>query len=174
MAEAEDATQGAMEALLGRFEHVQKNPAPYVRVSAKNLWRRARSTSPSVHPSGVGAELGAMLALEPHLLSRAPETDPAEAQCQESEQKWALQMISVLPPTQRQALALTLDGFGPSEIAVMTGKPSTTVRANLAHARRRLRVALVAVDARSGLAGPAASIEPLPGARRDGSPQGAT
>lgn len=62
MAEAEDATQGAMEALLGRFEHVQKNPAPYVRVSAKNLWRRARSTSPSVHPSGVGAELGAMLA----------------------------------------------------------------------------------------------------------------
>src|SRR3712207_8023359 len=42
----------------------------------------------------------------------------------------------------RSCLALLVDGYGPQEIAQLTGKSEAGVRSNLAHARRRLRRAL--------------------------------
>jgi RNA polymerase sigma-70 factor (ECF subfamily) len=49
-----------------------------------------------------------------------------------------MQLLRALPAAQREALALTMDGFTPKEIAEMTGREAVTVRSHLRHARRRL------------------------------------
>jgi DNA-directed RNA polymerase specialized sigma24 family protein len=43
-----------------------------------------------------------------------------------------------LPPAQRLALALQMDGFEAAEIAEITGQNPNTVRSNLRHARQKL------------------------------------
>jgi DNA-directed RNA polymerase specialized sigma24 family protein len=43
--------------------------------------------------------------------------------------------------SQRQVMAWTYDGYQPNEIAVVLGKPVTTVRSLLRHARASLRQA---------------------------------
>ncbi|GGP61056.1 RNA polymerase sigma factor [Streptomyces abikoensis] len=45
-------------------------------------------------------------------------------------------MLASLPPRQRQALAWTLAGYTPGDIAELLGLPVDTVRGNLAKARR--------------------------------------
>jgi DNA-directed RNA polymerase specialized sigma24 family protein len=44
-----------------------------------------------------------------------------------------------LPPAQLTAMALTFDGYTPTEIAQTLHQDASTVRSNLRHARKRLR-----------------------------------
>jgi DNA-directed RNA polymerase specialized sigma24 family protein len=60
---------------------------------------------------------------------------PAEADAWIQEQQ-IIQVLRALPPRQRQVLALTIDGWTPSEIAEMLGIDSAAARANLKKARR--------------------------------------
>lgn len=50
--------------------------------------------------------------------------------------------IRRLPPQQREVMAWTVDGYRPTEIAEMLGKPAGTVRVNLHHARAALKRSL--------------------------------
>jgi RNA polymerase sigma factor (sigma-70 family) len=50
--------------------------------------------------------------------------------------------IRDLPVAQREVLALSFDGYGPTEIAALLGKRPETVRSNLREARKRLAAKL--------------------------------
>lgn len=56
--------------------------------------------------------------------------------------QWVMQILSSLPPAQREVLALVVDGFTPAEIAQLLGKTADAVRQNLCAARARLTLAL--------------------------------
>ncbi|MES5824296.1 sigma-70 family RNA polymerase sigma factor [Streptomyces sp. RG80] len=67
---------------------------------------------------------------DPVALLRRPEA--AETWLQEQE---IVQVLRELPARQRQVLALTLDGWGPAEIAKLIGIEGAAVRSNLFKAR---------------------------------------
>jgi len=56
--------------------------------------------------------------------------------------QWVMQILSSLPPAQREVLALVVDGFTPAEIAQLLGKTADAVRQNLCAARARLTLTL--------------------------------
>jgi RNA polymerase sigma factor (sigma-70 family) len=58
------------------------------------------------------------------------------------EWQWVKQMLSTLPPAQREVVELILADLDASEIADLLGKTPAAIRQNLAHARRRLRANL--------------------------------
>jgi RNA polymerase sigma factor (sigma-70 family) len=66
------------------------------------------------------------------------------------EQQQVLHRLRRLPPAQRMVAALYYDGLTAEEIAATTGKPATTVRSHLRHARTTLKE-VIASD-RSGQA----------------------
>ena len=53
--------------------------------------------------------------------------------------KFVREVLLNLPAAQREVMALTVDGFDPTEIAEIVGKSPATVRSNLREARRKLR-----------------------------------
>ncbi|MGH3976340.1 MAG: sigma-70 family RNA polymerase sigma factor [Pseudonocardiaceae bacterium] len=55
------------------------------------------------------------------------------------ERSRVIAVLSCLPPAQRTVMALTLDGYTPTEIAQMLHQRAETVRSNLRHARWKLR-----------------------------------
>lgn len=135
-AEAEDATQSAMVSLWGQFNEI-RHPAAWVRVVARNNWLRAMRRHLKAIPAGVARDQ-----VEPDGTSSAAVSDPADVVRQFAEQEDAVRMIRSLPPAQRQIFVLTFAGYKPAEIAEITGKNASAVRANLAHARRRLSALL--------------------------------
>jgi RNA polymerase sigma factor (sigma-70 family) len=56
--------------------------------------------------------------------------------------QWVAQMLSTLPPAQREVFELVLAELDAKEIADLLGKTPATIRQNLAHARRRLKAEL--------------------------------
>jgi RNA polymerase sigma factor (sigma-70 family) len=62
-----------------------------------------------------------------------PRPGDAEAWLQEQE---ILELLRTLPPRQRQILALTLDGWSPSEIAELLEIEASAIRSSLMKARR--------------------------------------
>jgi RNA polymerase sigma factor (sigma-70 family) len=60
---------------------------------------------------------------------------PGEAEVWLQKQE-IVRALEILPPRQRQVLALTLDGWKPAEIAQLLGIEGTAVRSNLLKARR--------------------------------------
>lgn len=56
--------------------------------------------------------------------------------------QWVEQMLSTLPPAQREVVEGILADMDTSEIADLLGKTPAAIRQNLAHARRRLRANL--------------------------------
>ncbi|MFC7528721.1 RNA polymerase sigma factor [Actinoplanes sp. GCM10030250] len=147
--EAEDATQTAMIALMSRWDSVH-DPAPWVRVVAKNTWLRSVSRARGTIPAGSAADVAETV---PSDAAENPETRHSSS----LEQRAALGLLRTLPLAQREVLALTFDGLQPSEIAAVTGKPAKIVRSNLTHARRRLRHRIT--DSPAPVAGSAAPIE---------------
>ncbi|MEV0128536.1 sigma-70 family RNA polymerase sigma factor [Dactylosporangium sp. NPDC050688] len=131
-AEAEDAVQNAMEMLVRHPEGIRSRAA-WVRVVARNNWIRAMRRHMKAMPAGVACN-----DVEREGGRSPSNTDPADVIRQITEQEDAVRMIRSLPPTQREILALAFDGYRPAEIAEITGSNSSAVRANLAHARRRL------------------------------------
>ena len=131
-AEAEDATQCAMLELMAKWPQVRQ-PAPWVRVVAKNKWLRSLNSSVVAVPSGSATDVADVTS------ARAQRGDPARSHSLMLEHEAAVDLVSRLPRAQREAFALTLEGLGPMEIARLTGRPVESIRSNLAHARRRLR-----------------------------------
>lgn len=126
-AEAEDATQGAMEALLNNPDPVRDGPA-WIRVVARNNWLRSLRRNPiAVPPDTIDSQ------------AEAGDTDPARILHRRMQQSAATELVRRLPPTQRRVVALIADGYDSDEIASMLGSSPAVVRSNLSHARRRLR-----------------------------------
>lgn len=125
---AEDVAQ---EVMAQAFQHWSslRNPRAWVRTAAKHLvikviirWQREK-------------ELGrALNSARTHTYSSHGPDDPNET-------KKVLAMLATLPLAQREVFALTIDGYQPSEIAELLGKPPATIRSNLREARKRARSA---------------------------------
>lgn len=64
---------------------------------------------------------------------------PVGALEEPDERSRVIAVLRCLPPVQLTAMALTLDGYTPTEIAQMLHQRADTVRSNLRYARRRLR-----------------------------------
>lgn len=58
------------------------------------------------------------------------------------DRQWVRQLLDSLPPKQREVMAFVVDGFEPSEIALLLGRSPEAVRQNLWEARSRLKRAL--------------------------------
>lgn len=59
-------------------------------------------------------------------------------------EEWVMQQIRTLPPRQREAMALIVDGLSPTEAAKLLGRTPEAVRQNLLAARRQLESTLTA------------------------------
>lgn len=122
MQDAEDAAHEAMKTLWGVFSSVD-NPHAYTRRAARRVLyrdhgkvKRERETMLRAAASG-----------------RPPVADPFDADAQS-----VVTMLQSLPQSQREVIALAMDGHEPTEIAVILNQNPATVRSNLRHARQKL------------------------------------
>ena|SRR5438552_12060398 len=71
----------------------------------------------------------------------------AEASCQQAQQVDVPALIEALPPRLRAAFLLHhYAGFEVGQVAAMTGRPEGTIKADLHHARARLKAAIADAD----------------------------
>ncbi|MBK3571804.1 sigma-70 family RNA polymerase sigma factor [Streptomyces sp. MBT62] len=126
--DAVDAAQETMRTLHQRWREVH-NP---------RAWSRKTARRKLIH---------ALKSLREQDLGEPPE--PAAAPLVGDQSIWesverdeVLAILRELPPCQRQALALTYDGFRPAEIAQILDVPAMQVRGNLARARRTAVIVL--------------------------------
>jgi RNA polymerase sigma factor (sigma-70 family) len=125
--EAEDAVSPAMARAYARWRLLTQ-PDAWVRIVALRIYlkevtkdrRRGRLETEAGHRD---------------CLDRLPVTTHDEP----DERSWVITMLRRLPPAQLTAMALTFDGYTPTEIAQMLDQDASTVRSNLRHARKRLR-----------------------------------
>lgn len=64
---------------------------------------------------------------------------PVKTHEEPDERSWVITVLRRLPRAQLTAMALTFDGYTPTEIAQMLDQDASTVRSNLRHARKRLK-----------------------------------
>lgn len=64
---------------------------------------------------------------------------PVKTHEEPDERSRVITVLRCLPPAQLMVMALTFDGYTPTEIAQMLDQDASTVRSNLRHARKRLR-----------------------------------
>ncbi|TYB46365.1 RNA polymerase sigma factor [Actinomadura chibensis] len=124
-AEAEDATQQAMEAALRRWSTIN-DPRRWVRQTAKNHFVRTR----------VRDRRHLEIAIEKGAFTPAVQ-DPARSSWED--EQWVHTLFRELTPAQRVVFGTILDGLTCSEIAELLGKTRAAVRKNLQLARDRLR-----------------------------------
>lgn len=126
-ADAEEIAQEAMIAAWQKWESIRE-PAAWVRTTAtRKLWRSNQHRPATTPLDETTAQL--------------PVSDPDLAVFSE-EQQWVLGLLRQLPPAQRAVAALHYDGLAAEEIAMVTGKPTATIRSHLRHARTTLRKAI--------------------------------
>ncbi|MFE5191627.1 RNA polymerase sigma factor [Streptomyces sp. NPDC056628] len=119
--DAVDAAQETMRTLHQKWGEV-RHPKAWARTTARRALIHALS---SLREQGLGepAEPAAALLVGDQAMWESVERDEV------------LAILRELPPRQRQALALTFDGFSPAEIAQILDVPAIQVRGNLARAR---------------------------------------
>jgi RNA polymerase sigma-70 factor (ECF subfamily) len=122
MPEAEDAAQDAMRTALRHWDEIEA-PYAYTRAAVRREVHRANARSARRREAEARA---------------ARQEVRSVADVFDRDTTMVLAMLRSLPPVQREALALAMDGFEPSEIAAINGQHTATVRSNLRHARRRL------------------------------------
>lgn len=120
---AHEIAAEAFARLLGRWSRVD-NPRSYLYMTAANLvsdhWRksgrkRRAVRNPAAAPTGAGG-------------------------CHPAEQADVRALIEALPPRTRAPFLLHhYAGFGVREVAAMLGRPEATIKADLHHARSRLK-----------------------------------
>ena len=130
-AEAEDVAQEAMKATWTRWSEVG-DPRAYARTAALRVLYRAHGRAKREQDAAV----------------RAAGPDRAEGGPFEADAQRVVRMLHALPVTQRQVIALVMDGYPPAEIAVITGLKPATVRSHLRHARKSLMALIGDRDAR--------------------------
>lgn len=124
--EAEDAVQQAMIEV-SRHWHRLDDPWPWACRAVVNNYRKVRKreaqrlarTANGGHVTPAGYDDTALTVWE--------------------DQQWIDQMLSRLPPVQRQVMAFVVEQWRPAELAQMLGKTDATVRQNLKLARDRLK-----------------------------------
>ncbi|MFI1415688.1 RNA polymerase sigma factor [Streptomyces sp. NPDC020707] len=125
--DAVDAAQETMRTLYTKWREVA-HPKAWARTTARRALIRALSFSREQDLGEPPEETAALLG--------------DQALWEGVERDEVLAVLRKLPPCQRQALALTYDGFTPAEIAQILDVPAEQVRGNLARARRAALTAL--------------------------------
>ena len=123
--DAHDIAAEAFARLLGRWSRVD-NPHGYLYMIAANLisdhWRQAAREQRAIKNLATAA---------------------AGASCHRAQEADVRALIEALPPRLRAAFLLHhYAGFEVRQIAAMTGRPEGTIKADLHHARMRLKAAL--------------------------------
>jgi RNA polymerase sigma-70 factor (ECF subfamily) len=121
-----DAVQEAMVLAAGRFGEL-RYPAAWVRRVAVRIHNRRKARNTEVHRR------------EQLATPRPPTSKQSEV---EAFRNAVRSVLRGLPRVQRMTMALSMDDHSPTEIAEILGKPATTVRANLRHARRAMAAGL--------------------------------
>lgn len=124
--EAEDAVSATMEEMVGRWPEI-RNPAAYARRAVmSNLIKAKERSRKLIH----------RLKERGHA---SPDAHFDQAMTIWENQQWVDQLLSSLPPAQREVLAYLVEGFKPAEVAILLGKTPACVRKNLQLAVERLR-----------------------------------
>jgi RNA polymerase sigma-70 factor (ECF subfamily) len=123
--EAEDAAQEAM-CRAYRFWNSIESPSGWVRVVAERVY--LSSSVRAKKERNVAATFQAADAVDPLM----PNDETGNV----------LSVLVQLPYWQRKVMAWHYDGYTIREIAEITGKPESTIRSHLRHARDRLRLVL--------------------------------
>jgi RNA polymerase sigma factor (sigma-70 family) len=121
-----DAVQEAMVLAAGRFGEL-RHPAAWVRRVALRIHfrRRARDNKRRIQ--------------EQQTVSRPRTSEQSEIEAF----RCAVSIVlEGLPLVQRTVLALSMDGYSPTEIAEILSKSAVAVRSNLCHARRAMAAGL--------------------------------
>jgi RNA polymerase sigma-70 factor (ECF subfamily) len=138
-ADAEEIAQETMIAAWQKWESIH-NPAAWVRTTAvRKLWKSNRHRPNATPLDETTAQL--------------PVSDQDLAVFSEEQQR-VLGLLRQLPPAQRAVAALYYDGLAAEEIAMVTGKPTATVRSHLRHARTNLRRVIASDHSQQALPGP--------------------
>jgi RNA polymerase sigma-70 factor (ECF subfamily) len=128
--DAEDAVADALAEAYPRWHEIE-NPRAWLRVAARHAYFHAEQR----RREGLARAIKGGHACEDHA------SDDGLDICGEGAAT-VLRQLRLLPPRQREAMALTFDGYTPAEIAAMTDSSDNTVRSNLRYARQRLRQVL--------------------------------
>jgi RNA polymerase sigma-70 factor, ECF subfamily len=123
---AHEIASEAFTRLLARWTRLD-SPQSYLYMIATNLvrdhWRRSGRERKAIRTMTAGA--------------------PGDPACHPSQDVDVRELIESLPPRLRSAFLLHYyAGFGVREVASMLGRPEGTVKADLHHARSRLKAAL--------------------------------
>jgi RNA polymerase sigma-70 factor (ECF subfamily) len=133
-AQAATAADIAQEAMLEAYRqwNAIDIPRAWVRTVAARTWWRTHKAEQAERPS-----------------DQLPEPDRllSEDAASEIEARHIfLALMRRLPPAQREAMAWTYDGYRPTEIAAVLGKPPGTVRSVLRQAREALKTQRPAIE----------------------------
>jgi RNA polymerase sigma-70 factor (ECF subfamily) len=125
--EAEDAVSPAMAQAYARWP-VLTHPSAWVRrVALRNYLKKVEKDRRRGHAETAASRL--------NCLDRSSVGEHEEP----DERGRVIAALRCLPPAQLTAMALTFDGYTPTEIAQTLHQDARTVRSNLRHARKRLR-----------------------------------
>ncbi len=122
---AADLAQEAMTEAY-RYWDVIDTPRAWVRTVATRKWWRLARREQTEQPHDELPEPGRLLSVE--------------AAAEIEERHTFLTLLRSLPPAQREVMAWTYDGYGPTEIAALLGKNPATVRSVLRQARATLQL----------------------------------
>jgi len=132
--EAEDAVAAAMEEVWRRWGEVDEPLAYGRRATVSNFLKEKERGLARVRRRM--AERGEVM----------QETAGIDALSVWEDRQWVTQLLQALPLAQREVMACIVDGFKPTEIAILLGKTPEAVRQNLHAARERLRLTLLDQD----------------------------
>lgn len=142
--DAEEAAAAAMEEVLRRWNQID-SPLAYARKAAvshflkekeRGIDRVRQRLSQRVEARNDGVQDSALTIWE--------------------DRQWVTQVLNSLPDAQREVMCFIVDGFAPSEVAVLLGKSGDAVRQNLRAARIRLTSTLL----KQGVTAPNSPISP--------------
>ena len=131
--DAEDAVEAVIITMLPKWGEIQ-HPYHYARTAVTNELLKLRSRS----------RLAGRRMLESGMVASDRDQDLKQQNqlTMWEDRQWVTQILSSLPPRQRETLAYIIDEFSPSEIALLLGRDPAAVRQNLMDARRRLKSTL--------------------------------
>ncbi|MFE1471707.1 RNA polymerase sigma factor [Nocardiopsis dassonvillei] len=138
--EAKECAQEALTICWSNRATIQNMNAYLRKVAARQLYKRpAKPIIVPLEDVGIGEE--------PVAHTPCP---AVEAENQETNAA-ILQAIGELPYHQRVAIALSLDGYQPTEIAGITGSTPQAVRTSLSRARASLKISFASLRKKDGV-----------------------
>jgi len=128
--QAEEATQKAMHEVLRRWDDIGDQAAYGCRAVISNFIKAKTHGLDRIRVRQVERGAGTALGRDDAALTMW------------EDREWVIFLLNSLPTEQRKVMAFVVDGFSPSEIAVMLGRSPEAVRQSLLEARKRLKQAI--------------------------------